>query len=218
MSEHITHIAVYEDTVRIFRQQKLFNQAFNIALDNQYDSGLFCSGTRGNHLYAIPILDKMRHQVAQNITLSQTDEMKVAGAIGWITHRAADLMVKPMFKAVEAENSRKYNAQANSIYHDVASFKNVYQSGHVGALSAYENITPALMEHGLASMPASAAINTAALEARLSFYWVNQFIGLHQATTSPLDEFTDEVLEPIFKHAQQFTEVWNDYIEAFNTR
>jgi hypothetical protein len=51
MSEHITHVAVYEDCTRIFKHSKeKFTRAFHESLEAAYDAGMFCSGSRGNHL------------------------------------------------------------------------------------------------------------------------------------------------------------------------
>ena len=44
MSEHITHIAVYDDTVRLIRYTEKFTTAFTESLIKEYDSGFFTSG------------------------------------------------------------------------------------------------------------------------------------------------------------------------------
>ena len=61
MSEHITHVAVYEDVRLIKAAKDEFPEIFIESLDAAYDSGLACSGTRGNHLYAIPIIESYKN-------------------------------------------------------------------------------------------------------------------------------------------------------------
>ncbi|MFP4060943.1 MAG: hypothetical protein ACLFUC_10715, partial [Bacteroidales bacterium] len=90
MSEHLTHVAVYEDTIRLINaDQKKFPKIFIQSVEECHDSGLFCSGSRGNHLYAIPIIEKFKNRKPESF--STRDKEQIAGAIGWLTHRASDL-------------------------------------------------------------------------------------------------------------------------------
>lgn len=216
MSEHITHVAVYEDTVRLVKHFTLLNDVFRNALNSQYDSGMICSGSRGNHLYAVPILEKFRKKVKNKKKLTEEDNMKVAGALGWITHRASDLTVKPLFRAVEAENNPQYDGQVYSIYHDVTSYKNVYNNGQRDNLSPYEYFSTALMEKKLNPLPASKTFYIDKLEQIMNFYWVKEFVNLHTIANEINNEFSDANLQKLFRSMQEFTEVWSDYIEAFN--
>ncbi len=99
MSEHITHIAVYEDCARIILNTDRFCKAFRTCVRNQYDSGIITSGSRGNHLWAVPIFEKYRDgwkQDEQDVKIQQ----QIAGAIGWLTHRASDLQMKPLWRGM----------------------------------------------------------------------------------------------------------------------
>ncbi len=216
MSEHITHVAVYEDTVRLVKHFTLLNDVFRNALNSQYDSGMICSGSRGNHLYAVPILEKFRKKVKARKLLTEEDNMKIAGALGWITHRASDLTVKPLFRAVEAENKPQYDGQVYSIYHDVTSYKNVYNNGKRDNLSPFEYFSTALMKKNLAPLQASEAFYMDKLEQIMSFYWVKEFVNLHTSATDVNTELSDENIQKLFQSMQEFTEVWTDYIDAFN--
>jgi hypothetical protein len=51
MSEHLTHIAVYEDCARLAIHSKWINEAFINSLKDHPDIGLLASASRGNHLY-----------------------------------------------------------------------------------------------------------------------------------------------------------------------
>ena len=60
MSEHITHIAVYEDLARMILHDPEICDAFKNSINRQYDSGLMGCGTRGGHLFIEPILDMFK--------------------------------------------------------------------------------------------------------------------------------------------------------------
>jgi len=47
MSEHLTHIAIYDDTYRLVLHSKDFHEAFKTSLRNHPDVGLLCSASRG---------------------------------------------------------------------------------------------------------------------------------------------------------------------------
>ena len=83
MSEHITHIAVYEDSMRIVKHGPVkLTKAFLEAIDEAYDAGMFCSGARGNHLFAIPILEANRDLYGTS-RYGKKEAEQVVGAIGW---------------------------------------------------------------------------------------------------------------------------------------
>lgn len=116
MSEHITHIAVYEDCSRMILNSKRFCEAFRTCIKNQYDSGIFASGSRGNHLWAVPILEKYRDGW-KNGERGEDVQQQIAGAIGWLTHRASDLQMKPLWRGMK-EKDPNFNDSEMQIYHD----------------------------------------------------------------------------------------------------
>ncbi|MBZ5668077.1 MAG: hypothetical protein LAO30_26285, partial [Acidobacteriia bacterium] len=64
MSEHYSHVAVYEDTVKLLFVTKKLPPIFKTALTRCYDSGLLASTSRDGLLWAPPILEKYRGDVS----------------------------------------------------------------------------------------------------------------------------------------------------------
>ncbi len=60
MSEHLTHIAVFEDCARLVSQSEAYTEAFKVSLPTLWDAGLLASAARGNHLFAVPLLETYR--------------------------------------------------------------------------------------------------------------------------------------------------------------
>ena len=56
MSEHITHIAVFENCARLAIYSSKVNPLFKESLKNYPDMGLLASASRGNHLFSVPLI------------------------------------------------------------------------------------------------------------------------------------------------------------------
>lgn len=110
MSEHITHIAVYDDTVRLIQYSDRFTGAFKESTSKEFDTGLVTSGTNGNHIWAVPLLEEYRIKYKAGDHSRETLK-KISAAIGWITHRASDLVQKPVEAIVDFEEHPIFNGQ-----------------------------------------------------------------------------------------------------------
>lgn len=212
MSEHITHVAVYEDINRIIQHSPKVGKVFKTCLSDAYDSGIICSGARGNHLFAIPILRDCRKKWQQGDHSLETKQ-QIAGALGWLTHRATDLYAKPLYRAVDAEGDPKYSGNDYRIYHDMIVYKEVYKSGQLSTLSDAEYFSPALLEADMTSEQGSRELKVDKIEPWFTVYWQASFVKLHQFTND--FENTTAWFKKLFKNTQDYTEVWPDYIEAF---
>lgn len=213
MSEHFTHIAVYEDTARIILSSDDFCKAFKKCITDFYDTGMLGSTSRGNHLYAIPILEKYRN----NWDTAHAKEhamLKIAYAIGWITHRASDHQMKPVLRATDALNDPRYNSYINSIYHDAMSFRQVYDGGNMPSMSDKEALSPATFAYNMESHPASKAINVAAAEPLFNRMWQKDLM----ATWVFIDDQTmfEDWLDTIIDRFPDLSENFQDYEKAFN--
>jgi hypothetical protein len=210
MSEHITHIAVYEDSCTIVELAHDFPQAFKNSLKKYPDCGLMCSASRGNHLYALPILNRVK----QKKSPSETDLKQLAGALGWLTHRAADLTVKPLFRITDKESKETgIPDDIHQIYHDAFTFKYVYEDGKRKSLSPYVNFSGATLETGLHSHPSSQMINASQTEFLLTGLVHSDVLGLHKFTNDP-SQNTEAWLNTFFERRQRLYEDLRMYIEA----
>ena len=197
MSEHITHIAVYEDSARIIKYSgKKITKAFHEAMADAYDCGLTCSGARGNHIYAIPIIEKAREAYGSPAFNMQMKE-QLAGAIGWLLHRASDRQMKPLFaKVPELGNPMLYENECQ-MYHDAESYRQVYQGGKVSTKSPFELVDESTLSHRMEKNPSASKLNVDELENLMAFYFVSAIAG-NCVFTEKLDdvnEFTDKLVE-----------------------
>lgn len=211
MSEHLTHIAVYEDCARLILNTDKFCEAFRTCIRNQYDSGLTTSGTRGNHLYAVPILAAYKDQWEQAAGDASVQQ-QMAGAIGWITHRAADLQMKPTWRA-KVEEDPDFPDSEMQIYHDSVTFREVYAGGDLSTGSVNEQLSRHTLEKGMASHPAAKLLDVSRVEELVTYLYQKEFVELHSFHDSRED--IHQWLNDFIEYHQEYTEDLRRYIEAF---
>jgi len=212
MSEHITHIAVYEDTYRIIQHAEDLDEAFKTSVKNFPDIGLMCSASRGNHLFAVPFLEDTRDKWDTRKDGDGTEE-KIAAALGWLSHRAIDLQVKPNYLRDDELKDPRFSEQENQIYYDAITFRKVYNSGKAKSLSPYVYLSQAVLEENMQSHPGAEFLHISYLEP--SFFQLIQqnMIGMrkfNQEATTPEDwlkAFPDQYQDP--------SENLRIYIEAY---
>lgn len=197
MSEHITHIAVYEDCMRIMQHgPKKLTKAFHEAVDKAYDAGLFCSGARGNHLFAIPIIEDNR-ELYGTPRYGKKEAEQVAGAVGWLTHRAADLQMKPIFKQVDELGNQMLWSDECQMYHDAMVYKEVYKGGKLSTLSDLHPVNETLLSHRMQANTASKHLNVDCFENLMAHYYVGQMMSnnLFTSELGDVNEFTEKMVE-----------------------
>ncbi|MFW6310440.1 MAG: hypothetical protein ACOC1D_04990 [Prolixibacteraceae bacterium] len=212
MSEHITHVAVYEDLVRLMNAASdQFPEAFLASTEKSYDSGLICSGARGNHLYAVPILEKYKNRKPESLGKKETEQ--IAGAIGWITHRASDLQMKPMFGILEERNHPFFYDDECQMFCDAIVFKEVYQGGKVLSESPYQAFSPATLAHGMKGNPAAEYMNVPMAENVFTHYFMKELVSLQQFI-GDIDDI-NQYCDLLISNSQNLYENLRIYIDAF---
>lgn len=212
MSEHITHIAVYDDTVRLLQYSGRFTQAFKDSTNKEYDSGWIASGSNGNHIWAVPLLQEYREKYIAG-DRSRDTLRKIAAAIGWITHRAADLVVKPILANVEFEKGTVFNAQEQSAYYDSIAFREVFKGGE-NSPSSFQPLSRAVLETDMGSHPASGAIDVSGFEKAFSHFYLDKTLNNHEFVAKQ-DNF-DQWFDQFMSNKLKFSEDLDMYIEGFN--
>ncbi len=212
MSEHITHVAVYEDMVRLMMADKGgYPEAFITSLEKSYDCGLMCSGANKNHLFAIPILEKYKNRNPEGLTRKETEQ--IAGSIGWLTHRASDLQMKPVFAIVAEKNHPVFKEDECEMYCDAVIFKQIYQGGRFSSNSPYEIFSTATLEHQMKSNPAAAFLDVGATENLLTHFLMRELVNQQHFIdkTDEIDLYCDLLIE----QSQSLYEDLRMYINAF---
>lgn len=211
MSEHITHIAVYDDAATLIGYSERFSEAFKESIKREYDCGWITSGSNGNHLWVLPLLEECRKKWKDGIRDKETFQ-KIAAAIGWITHRAADLIQKPLEAILVAEGNSEFNGQELSAYFDTIAFREVFKSGNYSP-NQLQPISRATLEHEMASHPASSLLDVAALENSFSHFMLGELLDNQEFTTAEKD--LDKWFDQFMGSKQKFSEDLDMYINGF---
>ena len=213
MSEHITHIAVYEDLARIALSIPEICDAFKTCIQNQYDSGLLGGASRGNSDYAVPILEKYKDDW-DSAKSAREVQIKIAYAIGWLAHRAADTGFSLAFEAAETDPNPLYTNDNCRVYQDAMTFRKVYGGGKKPSLSPKEIFSQATFDYNMRSHPATGSIDVAITEPLLSRMWQADMIKKHLFLEQE-DNF-DLWVDTFVERYQAMTEDVRRYEEAYN--
>lgn len=204
MSENITHTAVTDDCARLARYSSTICPAHKEVLGKHLEIARLGGITRagGNHVLSL----LKRYRVAWP-GRQEGDLMaeKLAFVLGWLCHRAADLQMKPIFRAVDPDCPHR--PTDCSVYHDVYLFREVYGAGK------HEPYVSDSLAVSADSNAATRAIQTSDVEGALRSLWQRALVALH--TFIPDEEDVDGWLERVFQMRQQFYVDIRRYAEAF---
>lgn len=212
MAEHITHIAIYDDTARLILHADGFHEAFKTSLSNHPDVGLLCSGSRGNHLFAIPFIEEVRDKWKNRKSGDGTEE-KLAAAIGWLSHRAMDLQVKPMYLKIDKIREPRFSETENEIYHDAVTFDKVYKRGKAASFSPDVYLSEATFSDNMEGHAGAEMLHVAQVEPLMCALVQQNLTAMRQFNTTA--QSPDEWLEQFPNHYQKLGENLQTYIEAF---
>lgn len=212
MSEHFSHIAAYEDSVRLIQISPEICDDFKLVLKSHYDSGLLGSTSRGNHLFAIPILESLH---AKWDTLSQTRDAQIqmTYAIGWIIHRATDLQMKPVFRLADEANDPRFSYQMSSIYHDAMLFRQTYGGGTLPSLSEKEILSPATFDYNMQSHPAAASVDIPRAEPIFNWMWQKDMMSMFNFTSQETN--FEQWLDTFVTRFPKLSEDFREYEKAY---
>lgn len=130
MSEHITHLAVYEDAARLALHDPGVPPVFKDVLKQHWADGGLGSLTRSGDRFSVGVLRGLR----QGWPTRQPDkrlERRLAFLLGWRCHQAADRRFKPVYRELQPEHysTEKGVPSDVTVYHDAVIFREVYRSG-----------------------------------------------------------------------------------------
>ena len=161
MSEHITHIAVAEDSARLAARDPAYSDLFREAAAQFPDALRLGSTTRSGDTFIFPLLTEWRGDWQRDDPRTE----KLAYVIGWAGHLAADRTFKPTYRITDlAYYLRGFPGPTHAtIYQDVASFEHVYAGGQ------REPFHPATLTHHLSGMPGAELFPVAAVEPLMAY-------------------------------------------------
>jgi hypothetical protein len=215
MSEQISHIAFFDDMVRLIPSKSGISPDFIEAVLTFPDHGAIATSARGNHLYAVPMIEKAKGQIDDP---SKKDEnlKLLAGAQGWLCHRAIDLVMKPIsIKKNPGEiYSPRFSGDEGEIYQDAVSYREILDSGFGNPVFKTIKITPYVLSDDFEGHPLKAAFYNEDLEELIGASVTADMIGVYYELEVPS---TAQEAKSIFASGyQEYSEQFETYVNAFS--
>mgnify|MGYP005833900787 CR=1 FL=1 len=128
MSEHIVHTAVYEDCLNLMIASPEISEDFKSIAENYRDFGQLGSITKYGDAFSFKLLEEYKKKWADRAP-EDLLEAKLAFVFGWVSHRAADREMKPVWSLGPIkEISKQIGLKPTecSIYHESYIFREYY--------------------------------------------------------------------------------------------
>ena len=208
MSEHITHIAVGEDSLRVASQREGFSPRIAEAVAAYPDAFRLGTCTRSGDTFILPLLTQWKETWKGDATQQE----QLAYTIGWMGHLAGDRTFKPVFRITDlAFYTRGYPGPAHaSIYHDAATFNRVFADG------TEPPFHPATLSHNLSDHPAAAFLPVDALEGPLAVQFADRLANLKTFLPTTVDDW-EKQWETLEEERQSFYVEIERYTEAYQS-
>ncbi len=180
MSEHVTHLAVAEDSARIACADQHFNPLMRDCIDEFPNALRQGSMTRSGDMFIFPLLEKWKAQWNDN----PIQREKMAYVLGWACHLAADRTFKPVYRITDlAFYTRGYPGPSHSsIYHDAVTLHEVYHDGKDYPFH------PEVVSHNLMGHPAAKALPVKRIEETFAYAYANDLASLKKFLTDEMTE------------------------------
>jgi hypothetical protein len=179
MSEHIAHVAVFEDCCRLALHSEKLAQPIRAVLSKHWDFARFGSTSRSGDRHSIAVLKYCRENWPDG---GRNVEEKLAFVIAWRCHQAADRRFKPVYRELEPEHYAKSGADTESdgpsetrVLHDVVVYREVYDSGK------YPPFPRGLLDDRLGSLAGARALDYDATFNALGGVWQRTLQRQHPA-------------------------------------
>ncbi|MFN0171539.1 MAG: hypothetical protein ACKV22_34410 [Bryobacteraceae bacterium] len=205
MSEHITHVAIFEDSTRIGLSTGRLPDSFHHVLDRHWELARFASASRSGDKYSIPLLKDLKQKWPARKSGDYVEE-KLAFLLGWRTHQAADRRFKPVYRQLQPEHyAREANPDTSapsdvSVLHDAVVYREVYGNGE------YAPYPPGLLEDRMTSFAACKTLDAAATLDLFGSVFQKSLLDLQPASQSP--EAVPKVFQKFYVNLQRYSEKW----------
>jgi len=204
MSEHITHLAVFEDAARLALVHPRVHSDLKQSLKSGWRAGSLGAVTRSGDAFSVGVFKNVRAAWDRSGPDKQL-ERKLAFVLGWRVHQAADRRFKPVFRQLQPKHyefDRGFPPDV-TVYHDVVVFREVYDSGRLRPFH------PSVLDNRLESHPLAAHFDTAFAEAILRSCWQqpllrNQRFLAHESIPAPWQKLLETRMEPFHVDVRRY--------------
>ncbi len=125
MSEYIVHTALMQDCFNILLASGKFSEEFKHVARTEREFGEAASTTKSGDVFTWRILDDLKGKW-QDRKPEDRLEAKLAFVLGWVSHRAADREMKPVFRAAISDLEKAKNGNLCSLYQEAEIYKAYY--------------------------------------------------------------------------------------------
>jgi hypothetical protein len=196
MSEHVVHTAILEDCFNLALISNRVCEEFKEIVKNHRSFAQIGSVTISGDKFSFKLLEEYKKRWRDRKP-EELIEAKLAFVLGWISHRAADRQMKPIWRLgpiKELESKIGLKPTDCSIYHEACIFREYFMEN-----SVYKY---AVMEEELLKNPASAGVYTEGMMDFIHSLVKKSLIEMH--TFKPDYDDVDGWLERIFERQQCF--------------
>ena len=208
MSEYLSHAAVYDDLRRLALRHDGLPEAFHAAFRQFPDYGRAGSVTRGNYEHVVPMLAEYRTRWTPD---DEAMTQRLAFAMGWISHRAADRHIKPVAVVTEPEfyepDGEGSGISKPRVWQDLVLYDAVYDEGRAGTIPEH------LFSRHLRDHETADALDLRSLEPVVHAQWLEGMAALHVAVSEPSAAPLAERLDAFLDARQNYYVPLGDYAD-----
>ena len=196
MSENIVHTAIVQDSVVLLRRSPQICRPFQQAVSDHPDVAELGGITRHGDRHNPRLLSQFREAWPPAADDEQTWK-RLAFVLGWMSHRAADRQMKPIWRKHLPPEERTQSPTDCSLYQDAFILREVF---HQSTRRPYDPLVPTA---AMADSELAAVGDIAAVERLLRAAWQRMLIALH--TFIPDDDHCEDWLDNVLARHQRLT-------------
>ncbi len=225
MSDHIAHIAICDDTLRLAKRHPEIDADLMTVFEQFREDAHLGSITRHADKWSAGIIADCRDAIARGDAINPNAgrgaydggyaqgpmaQRKLAFILGSLTHRAADRLTKPITHILpkDADHHPRYGptnpANESKILQDLMIFKEVFASGHPDQAGS----VPGLTRHVLTALTGEPE---ASAEALFRILLRRALIAMH--TLNPDDDNPQAWIEQLLTRLQTFPKSMYQYAD-----
>ncbi|MDA3963142.1 MAG: hypothetical protein PF961_20350 [Planctomycetota bacterium] len=220
MSEHITHTCVAEDIARLTLAHQGIDAAIRDAVTGREDIAAMGGIAMRGDACVPPILEGLRAKTVAGQEWDDDDKDHLAFAVGWMSHRAADRQMKPVFRHYDAAYYAKEipGPCDCSVYHDAWLFNHRYGAGDTapfmkdlpkgaleGAEADVEGMVHMVLRRSLIQLHTLLPLEPAPQP------WITGLLKQRQRWRIDMQRYADAMLRPTPEALEQFIDKPNFY-------
>ncbi|WP_373523019.1 hypothetical protein [Aquiflexum sp.] len=215
MSELISHAAFFNDVAKMVPIRKNFHAYITNAIRKYPDHAFYASASRGNHLYAVPLLEKAKTQ-EKDKSKEQENLKMVSAALGWNIHRAIDLVTKPhsIKRTGTIPPGPSFSADEGEIYQDAITYNHVLENGKLETIFKTIDFNEYILSDRFNDHPTGKYFRIEDLELLISGTVTSEMYGIQHSNKKVKN--AEEAEKTFHSGFQKYSEQFKTYVNAYH--